>query len=256
MLKRERLLQIQRLVNATGFVSASDISTRLGVSTMTIRRDLAELDEAHLLQRIHGGAQSVISPAKELTRLEKRELHVREKQAIARAAAALIAPGDTVYIGPGTTNERIADDILATDVRIVTSSLPVFESFQPHADRFRLQLVGGDYRPLSGAFIGSLTNDVMTRLRPSVAFVSANGIADTAITDATPEEGQVQRIALENADRCYILADSSKLDHCDFYTFYQLDQVDGLITDDAIAPEATARYQALTQVIVADPAPA
>ncbi|WP_179394210.1 DeoR/GlpR family DNA-binding transcription regulator [Lacticaseibacillus absianus] len=250
MLKRERLLTIQQLVDHKGIVTVNEIGEALGVSTMTVRRDLEELDDAHALVRIHGGAQSLhLRETPELSRIQKRNLHVKDKNAVAKTAAGLIQPGDTVYLGPGTTNELIADHLTLHDVRIVTNSLPVFQSFQARADQFALQLIGGSYRARSGAFIGSLANEVLAHLRTTKAFISVNGLDGNAITNANPEEGQTQRIAMDNTAHRFVVADLSKLNQQDFYTFYELDQTDGLITNAAIDAADRAAYSQYTTVI-------
>lgn len=252
MLKRQRLLTIRNLVDRKGIITVNEIGEELNVSTMTVRRDLAELAEKNAVIRVHGGAQSprlAQTQAQELSRLEKRDLHVDEKRQIASSAAKLIEAGDTVFIGPGTTNEFIADYLTLSDLRIVTNSLPVFESFKSKADRYELCLVGGSYRERSGAFIGNLAVEMLEKLRMAKAFVSANGVCDNIVSNANADEGQIQRIALNNARKRYIVSDHTKLDTEDFYGFYNLAEVDGLITDDGIDDDQRGDYGKLTQVI-------
>ena len=250
MLKDERLLTIRNLVDRKGIVTVNEIGESLGVSTMTVRRDLEELADQKELVRIHGGAQSTnFKPLTELSRNEKRSIHVNEKRKIAATIAALIIPGDTIYIGPGTTNEMIAQYLKKPDVRIITNSLPVFQSFQDRADFFSLQLIGGRLRARSGAFIGSLANEMLAHLTTTKAFISVNGIADNHISNASPEEGQTQRIALDNAGMKLVVADHFKLNRQDFYSFYDLDQTDGLITDPGISRDDLQHYNTFTHVI-------
>ncbi|MCI1892406.1 MAG: DeoR/GlpR family DNA-binding transcription regulator [Schleiferilactobacillus harbinensis] len=249
MLKRERLLTIRELVDRKGIVTVTEIGENLGVSAMTVRRDLDELAGENLLIRIHGGAQSKrYNQMTELSRVEKRNLHVSEKTAIAKIIGSMIHDGDTVYIGPGTTNELVAEYITATDVRVITNSLPVFQSFQSRADHFSLQLIGGRYRPRSGAFIGSLANEVLRRLRTDKAFVSVNGLDEQVLSNANTEEGETQRIALTNAGRRYAVADHSKLNRRDFYGFYDTSQLDGIVTDPQITNNDYTKYRHLTAV--------
>jgi len=250
MLKRERLLTIKSLVDEKGIMTVNEIGEQLGVSTMTVRRDLDELADNRVLVRVHGGAQSRnYIKMTELSRLEKRTLHVEDKQSIAKIVASMIYAGDTVYIGPGTTNELIADYLTVPNIRVITNSLPVFESFQSKSEEYALQLIGGSYRSRSGTFIGSIANDVLERLRTTKAFISVNGINDNNISNASPEEGQTQRIALQNADFRYVVADHSKLDQRDFYSFYELERLDGLITDPNADTADIEKYSQYTRVI-------
>lgn len=250
MLKDERLLTIRNLVDRKGIVTVNEIGESLGVSTMTVRRALEELAERNELVRIHGGAQSThFKPLTELSRNEKRSIHVNEKRKIAATIADIITSGDTIYIGPGTTNELIAQYLKKPDVRIITNSLPVFQSFQDRADYFSLKLIGGQLRERSGAFIGSLANEMLAHLTTTKAFISVNGIADNHISNASPEEGQTQRIALNNAGMKFVAADHFKLNRQDFYSFYDLDQTDGLITDPGISADDRQHYNTYTHVI-------
>lgn len=249
MLKRERLVAIKNMIDQQGIANVQDISKVLQVSLMTVRRDLDELAGNHAIVRIHGGAQSLqYQPGTELTRMQKRNLNVTAKKAVAKLAASLIQTGDTVYIGPGTTNEWLADFITAGDLHIITNSLPIFQSFLDKTERFDLQLIGGSYRARSGAFIGSLANEMLTHLRTTKAFISANGVSGNAISNANPEEGQTQKIALDNAAARFVLADPSKLDKQDFYQYYDLNQMQGLITTKAISTTTREKYSQFTTV--------
>ena len=102
MLKKERLQWILEKINVKGVITVNDIIKELGVSDMTVRRDLDELDKEGLLIRIHGGAQSIdtpkVKPKYEKSNSEKQELQIEEKRAIAKFASQLIQDGETVFI--------------------------------------------------------------------------------------------------------------------------------------------------------------
>ena len=116
MLKKERLQWILEKINVKGVITVNDIIKELGVSDMTVRRDLDELDKEGLLIRIHGGAQSIdtpkVKPKYEKSNTEKQELQIEEKRAIAKFASTLIQEGETVFIGPGTTLEHFAHELV------------------------------------------------------------------------------------------------------------------------------------------------
>ncbi len=252
MLKKKRLLAILDLVNQNEIVTVSDLTSSLGVSDMTIRRDLDELDQIGKLIRIHGGAQSVASQSKvELSRSEKKELNLDAKKAVAKKAASLIKPHETIYLGPGTTNELIVNYV--NDVsffRIVTNSLPVFESWQ-NKRNVDLVLIGGTYRQRSGAFIGGLTNTSLNELKFTKAFVGVNGIHDDRMMTANTEEGQTQLVALNNANQKIGVCDYHKINRDDFYYFYNLYNLDALITNPELNENSLAHYQEYTQMILA-----
>lgn len=250
MLKRERLATITNLVDQSGVLTVRQISDKLGVSLMTVRRDLDELANARALIRLHGGAQSLtFKQPSELSRAQKRNIHVQQKEAVAKLAAGLVTDRDVVYIGPGTTNELLAQQMGNVAASVITNSLPVFQILKERAGQINLQLIGGAYRERSGAFIGSLANNMLGQLQTTKAFVSVNGIDANGISNANVEEGQTQQIALDHAKERYVVADSSKLGVRDFYAFYQLDRITALITDNQISAEDRTNYSTLTQVL-------
>lgn len=251
MLKKERLMMLLDMVNQNSIMTVNDLIGKLGVSDMTIRRDLDELADSGKLVRIHGGAQSVASSdVTELSHIEKKELHLEQKEQIAQRAAKMINAGDTIYIGPGTTQELIVhyvDDI--ADLRVVTNSLPVFECWQNK--NVDLILVGGNFRERSGAFIGGLASDTLGDLKFNKSFVGVNGLHNESMMTANTEEGSAQAIAVNNSLTKIVLADRFKINRDDFYQFYNLYDVDYLITNDELNDETVSHYQQYTKVILA-----
>lgn len=252
-MKRNRLLTILEEVNKHDTVKISDLIQKLNVSDMTVRRDLDELASSGKIIRLHGGAQSVKSGILyEASHVEKRELHIEEKRMIAQMAAAEIQDGETIFIGPGTTLEQLASYITVNHLRVVTNSLPVFERFQKEKPHIELILTGGNFRQRSGAFVGGLTNETIERLKFNRAFVGVNGIRNESIMTADTEEGQTQKTALNNAQVKYILTDHHKLNKDDFYQFYNLYDIDYLITNYSVTDEILAHYQQYTEVKLTD----
>lgn len=242
MLKKERLLKIMQQINREGIVTVTTIMAELGVSDMTIRRDLDELEKAGKLMRVHGGAQSIrYSLDHERSHSEKQAVQVKEKEQIARTAARAIEPGDTLYLGPGTTIELLATYIQTENVRIITSSYSVFDVLRER-QLSDLILIGGDFRKNTGAFVGPLANQNLQNLNFTKAFVSSNGVHQDQISTYSIEEGQSQKIALNNSREKFLLVDSQKFNKEDFYVFYHLTDFDHVVTDDRITPEQFDHY--------------
>lgn len=127
MNKYDRLDEITDLVNRKGSIRIAEIVEELNVSDMTIRRDLAELDEQGILTKIHGGARSNSAfQYKEMSHKEKHTQYIEEKKQIAKKAATLIEEGNTVFLGPGTTVELLAEEIHNKNLSVITNCLPVF----------------------------------------------------------------------------------------------------------------------------------
>ena len=112
MLKKERLVRITQMVNQKGIISINEIMEQLEVSDMTARRDLDELEKSGKLLRVHGGAQSLsFSMDHERSHLEKSSVQIEEKTRIAHKAASLIQEGETIFLGPGTTIQLLAEQL-------------------------------------------------------------------------------------------------------------------------------------------------
>ncbi|WP_123054570.1 DeoR/GlpR family DNA-binding transcription regulator [Clostridium sp. JN-1] len=249
MLKEERLQKILEIIQRDNIISISDATKLLNVTEMTVRRDLKSLEERQLLTRIHGGAkkrQKVLG--EELSHNQKRKIHVEEKRQIAEIVSNIIKDNDIIYIGPGTTNELIYDYLNVSYAKIITNSMSIFSKFKDDK-RFELILIGGRFRSRTDVFVGNFTSELLRKIRVRKAFVGANGIHGNDITTSNEEEGVCQRIILENAVEKYILCDSSKINKEDFYSFYDLEKVTAVITDNKIDKKTEEEYKKLVKII-------
>lgn len=251
MIKEERQKALLALLDKQEFVKVTDITDKINVTEMTVRRDLKELEEQGKLIRVHGGAKA--SGKKdlshfELSHIEKKNIHLTEKEAVAKNIAKQINTGDTVFLGPGTTIELVYDYLTCDFAKIVTNSIHVFDKFK-NDSRFELVLIGGSYRSKTGAFVGTIANDTVTNIQVYKAFIGVNGILDDFVTNSNEDEGVTQRIILQSAHIKYIIADHFKLDKQDFYKFYSLSEADYLITDHTIPTDVLARYEKIIDII-------
>lgn len=254
MLKAERQEQIVSRLMANGTATVSAIATALDVSEMTIRRDFEELSERGIIERVYGGARipstlkesysaSGIPLPREYSHLEKRRLHTQAKQQIAQRAARLIEPGDTVFLGAGTTVETMVDYLPYGNLRIITNSLSVFKLLENN-DQCELYLVGGLFRHQTSCFVGSMAEDAVAPLGIDKAFIGANGVANGDLFTYNMDEGRIQRLVFDKARERYAVCDASKIGRCDFYAFYHLADLAALICDDALDE---ARREDITQ---------
>lgn len=233
MNKFQRLEEITKLVNKKGIVRISEIMETFGVTDMTVRRDLIELEEQGLLKKIHGGARSNSAfQYREISHEEKHTHHMEEKRQIAKLAAGLIEEGDTIFLGPGTTVESFAEEITNLRLSIVTNCLPVFNILlNKKSETFKVFLLGGEMRRVTESFVGELTNTSLEKMHFSKMFFSANGIRGNDVMTSTVEEAYTQRLALSRSVERYLLLDSSKIGKEDFSVFCQLTDLTAVVTD-------------------------
>ena len=252
MIKAERQDRVKQLIASQGTVSVKEIADTLGVSDMTVRRDLEELSQLGDVVRVHGGATLAARKGSMLSReyshTEKRSKHAAEKLDAARTAVSLIRDGATIFLGTGTTIEQMVPLLPACRLRIITNSLSVFNLLE-NRDDYELCLVGGLYRRSTAAFVGPMAEEAIESLGIDAAFIGANGIQGDAISTSNMEEGRFQQLAFSKADERYLVADSSKVGRRDFYSFYRLSSLDALVCEPDIALDARAQVEEYTKVI-------
>ena len=233
MNKIQRLEEITKLVNKKGTVRISEITDYFGVTDMTVRRDLVELEEQGLLKKIHGGARSNSAfQYREISHKEKHTINIEEKEYIAKLSANIIEEGDTIFLGPGTTIEFFAQQIHNQRLIVVTNCLPVFNILlKKKSEIFKVFLLGGEIRRLTESFVGEVTNTSLEKMRFSKMFFSANGNRENDVMTSTVEEAYTQRLAISRSVEQYLLLDSSKIGKDDFSVFCQLSQLTAVITD-------------------------
>jgi len=231
--RTERRQVILRAVGE-GRAQVGELAARLGVSEMTVRRDLRDLERYGKLTRVHGGAVSVAS---ERPFAEIEVEHYDAKDRIGAAAAALVRDGQTVMLDIGTTALQVARHLRGRSVTVITTNLAAYDELIGEAS-VELVLVGGNVRRNYRSLVGVLAEDALRQLRADVVFLGASGIdADGAVDDTTMVEVPIKRAMLAAATRRVLVADSSKFGMRGVVRVCGIEDVDVLITDEQ-APQA------------------
>ncbi|HEK6941926.1 TPA: DeoR/GlpR transcriptional regulator [Staphylococcus aureus] len=226
--KHERLDEIAKLVNKKGTIRTNEIVEGLNVSDMTVRRDLIELENKGILTKIHGGARSNST----FQYKEKHTRQIAEKRFIAKKAASLIEDGDTLFFGPGTTVELLAEEVNHHTLTIITNCLPVYKILlEKQTAHFRVYLIGGEMRHITEAFVGEMANAMLEKLRFSKMFFSSNAVNKGAVMTSTLDEAYTQQLALSNSIEKYLLIDHTKVGKEDFTSFCQLNELTAVVMD-------------------------
>lgn len=251
-----RRQQILTLIKGREFVRVADLSTRFGVSDVTVRSDLDILAEQGRIRRVRGGAMPDTSQHRERPFEETQAAHSREKEAIGRAAADLVSPGQTIILDVGTTTTAVARALIARadlrDVVIVTPSLNIASALEPAIPRFTVMLTGGTLRPMQHSLVDPLGGLLLERITAHIAFLGCNGIHhDGGITNVNLPETEVKRRMLR-ASRRVLVADSSKVGRIDVDYLCDVADISMLITDDGADPgELAALREKRLDVVVA-----
>jgi DeoR family transcriptional regulator, fructose operon transcriptional repressor len=227
----ERRERVRQIVRAQRAVRVEDLRSQLGVSLATIRRDLDELESAGELRRVHGGAIAVDERHVEPLFDAKAVQRIEAKRRIARRAAELIEPAETVYLDSGSSVLELARLLAARDdITVVTNSLPVIVELVGRGPR--VIVIGGQLRPLSQAIVGPLTRLMLNELYVDRAFLGTFALSlDAGMTTTDPAEAYTKELVLDRARQVVLLADSQKLGTRSFAHAGRLDQIDVLVTD-------------------------
>ena len=259
MLARHRQSLILQAVRSDGSARVSDLTQRLGVSDMTIRRDLEVLARDGLVEKVHGGAVLPGTPASHEPGFEaKLVLERPEKTAIARAAASMVTPGTAIAIGSGTTTFALAQCLLdVPGVTIVTNSLRVTNLFSGtrglDGTADSVVLTGGVRTP-SDALVGPVADLTIRSLHFDLLFLGCSGFdTEAGLTTPNLAEAETNRAFVKAARKVTVIADHTKWGIVGLSSFADLDDVDTLITDSGLPDEArTALADRVGQLIIAN----
>jgi DeoR family transcriptional regulator of aga operon len=243
-IRDSRLRSIIEVIDDNGAVGVEDLAESLGVSTATIRRDLARLADQGVIIRSHGGAMRP-DVGLEVPISYRRGTAVAQKRRIAAAAATLIGEGAIVGITGGTTTMEVARALTPVHkLTVVTNALNVGMQLARHRN-IRLVLTGGVCRTASFELSGPIAESTLLGYNLDVAFVGVDGIdVDAGCTTHDDAEARANAALVKIARHTVIVADSSKIGRITFASICPLELVDRLITDNGADPQALSRLEA------------
>jgi DeoR family fructose operon transcriptional repressor len=252
----ERQQAMAQLVADRGRLSVTVLAQEYDVTTETVRRDLSALERMGLVRRVHGGAVPASSLAViESGLVERDQAHPHQKDRIAKAALDLVPPaGATVLVDAGSTTSRLMS-LLPRDHRLVvfTHSVTVAARLaaSPQVD---LHLLPGRVRSTTQAAVGAETVAALSRVRADIAFLGANGVSvEHGLTTPDSEEAAAKRAMVASARTVVVLADASKLGEVLPMQFATIQEVDVVVTDDAVTDDDRDALSAAGPEIVVAP---
>lgn len=225
MLTEERYQLILDSLSQQDIVKMQNIVDLTGSSESTIRRDLITLENQGLCVRVHGGAKRAYELNKEPEMEEKSSLHIEEKKVIAQIAVSFINNEDIIFLDAGTTTFEMIPLLKDKNILVVTNGVPHASLLTDY--RVSTILLGGKIKMQTKATIGSDCLHQIAQYRFNKAFLGMNGV-DFQYGYTTPdtEEAVVKRMAISQASKAYVLADSSKLKKVSFAKVADLDCCD------------------------------
>ena len=241
MLNRERQSMIIDLLNQNKCVQIMDLAEKFNVSVATIRRDLKELEEQQLINRIYGGAVLTESPTLQPF-FPRTNHHREEKSSLGAMAASMIREGETIVLDIGTTVLEIAKNIKdKKNLMVFSNSLPVLNELESCRD-IQVLSMGGKLQPSMHALTGSIAEQTLNNFYVDKAFIGVAGISiEYGLTNFDQGSAELCAAIIRRARQTILVADSSKFGKTNFAVVGSLDSIHTVITDDGI-PEQYRKY--------------
>ncbi|WAP54701.1 DeoR/GlpR family DNA-binding transcription regulator [Streptomyces sp. S465] len=266
LLAEQRRALILDEVRRRGGVRVNELTRKLNVSDMTVRRDLDALARLGVVEKVHGGAVPVAEASTYEPGFEaKSELELSAKEDIAKAAAAMATPGTAIGLAGGTTAFTLAQQLLEVpDLTVVTNSVRVADVFYnaqrsaalggvgPRPGAATVVLTGGVRTP-SDTLVGPVADAAVRSLHFDVLFLGVHGISvEAGLSTPNLAEAETNRHFVRAARRVVVVADHTKWGTVGLSSFASLDQVDALVTDPGLPEDARAEIsEYLPELVVA-----
>lgn len=239
----QRKNQIMRLLQENDSVDVINLSRKLDISKVTVRKDLDELAQRGLVVRTHGGA--VLAEKQNLVRLIDNTLTERtdHKKAICKQALQFVEPGKSIIIDAGSTTVHLASLIAKRRLTVITNSLLVIQELAA-ADSVELLIIGGLLRRPSLSAIGSPARTAFSQIHADLVFLGASGFSlEQGITCTNLIEADTKQAMIASSTKVCLLADSSKFGTTSLAKICEWDDIDMLVTDDGLPETAIKALQ-------------
>lgn len=263
LLAEQRRALILDEVRRRGGARVNELTRKLKVSDMTVRRDLDALARQGALEKVHGGAVPVAEASTHEPGFEaKSSLELTAKEDIARAAAAMAQPGSAIALSGGTTTYALAQHLTdVPDLTVVTNSVRVADVFHaaqragggsrsPRQGAATVVLTGGVRTP-SDSLVGPVADAAIRSLHFDVLFLGVHGIsAEAGLSTPNLAEAETNRQFVGSARRVVVVADHTKWGTVGLSSFATLEDVDTLVTDGGLPDGARAEIEELLPGLV------
>lgn len=250
--RQNRILAILRAMQRE--IRVEELAEMMGVSHLTIRRDLDQLTGSRTIIRTHGGCLAVGRAALETEYHEKVGLNFELKQAIGKKAAGLVHDGESLLLNDGSTTFHLATQLgFKKDLRVYTNSLALITEITRFSS-IKLYIIGGEYNEASYSLRGGLLEETLDRYTFDTVFLGADCVdAQGRCMVSTTEEARITRVMLHSGKRKVLLADHTKAGsvrgHCAYGT---LEDFDIWVTSGNISEKQRERYSKKVALSIAE----
>lgn len=238
MLIEERRQHVLAQIQKDGRVLVAELSDALGISRITIRKDLDNLEGRGLVQRTHGGALAPqVTTLMDLTLKEKQLRRLKEKQRIAEAAAKLVHDGQCILLDSGTTTTAVAQSLRRFNrLTVITNAVNIASELA--STEFEVILIGGALRKNSFSLVGPLAEEMLSEIHADILFLGVDGF-DSTVGLTTPNvlESRVNRAMVKASRRVVAVCDSTKFNRRSLALIVPPSAIHTVITDNQISEQ-------------------
>lgn len=239
---QQRKQLIIKIVDERDSVDVAELATLLQTSEMTVRRDLVQLAATGLIYRTRGGAMKVSLATDTHRFANKTAVNAERKDYMCQLAAREIQEGDVIFMDCGSTVFRLCPFIRSKRITVVTNSLPVVAELMN--SEVNVNLAGGEVDKERQAVHGMIAEEHMARYRANRAFIGVDGISlQNGLSANSEKEASTAVSMARQAEKVYLLCDSSKLETDKYFRFAPLNLFHVLVTDKEAKPEVLTAYQ-------------
>lgn len=232
--RKERHNFIASQVVEHGSISVDKLVRSLGVSAMTVYRDLAALEEAGMLQRHRGRAVAIATGLHEAAAEYRVHQQVKEKKKIAAVAAQRVGAGSSVVLDDSTSSIWLLRALApVSSLTVVTNSLAVAKEALEHDD-WRLHMAGGDYYRWGDCFLGRSTLRTLAAIHADFCFISTSGTAKGKCFHPYEDVAEVKKLMVENSEYAGLLCDHTKFERHSLHEFAQISDFNSVYVDDEV----------------------
>lgn len=232
-LQVEKQKKILDYVNSSKKATVNELSDYLGVSKVTIRKYLNDLENKGLVIKIHGGVISTDSDLNyEIPYASKKDLNIYEKEMIGIAASGLVEDGDVIILDAGSTTFEIARNIDNKNVTVITNDVRIAYELASKSS-VKVVIAGGTVQKNVYTVLGFYAEGLLNQIHVNKVFLGADAInPEDGITNKTLEEVAIKKAMIKSAEEVIVVADHSKLNKKAFADVCGIDEIDTIVIDE------------------------
>jgi DeoR/GlpR family transcriptional regulator of sugar metabolism len=255
LLAAQRKARILEEVSGRGAMRISDLALALGVSDVTIRRDVENLALQGLVEKVHGGVtanslSTTVEPPFSANSMREQT----SKEAMAETAVKLVKPGQAIALMGGSSVYALAKRVRdISNLTIVTNSVPVSDLFAQSPKADQTVVLAGGVRTPTDSLVGNIAAEVFSRFNLDLVFMGTHGMdSDFGFSSPNLDEAEINREVIRRAAKVVVLADHTKWGVRGFCSYADLGDANTVVTDDGMSPTALKALKAkVSEVLVA-----